>query len=327
MGLNENILIMREKVIQFYKNYERIIIPILKFVVMLYTLLEINSNMGYTEILTKPYVIFGIAIMGMAIPIRWFTPMLVVIVSMHLFTSSMILAFVAMGIFIILYISFIRFYPNESFLIVLTMIAMKLGLGYMIPLAVPIVGGVVCIIPITLGVICYELGIQITTLIQNNMIVGEVQEILELLLNVFQNNVLLNPKTLVTVGIFVAVFMLVVIIRKQSIDYAGYVAIAIGSVINLLGFGLAVLFLEIELSVLILIIMTILSAVIAILIQYLSCVVDYSRAEVVQFEDDDNVYYVKVVPKIQINGNKTKIEQIYTGKSKEDLNHLSNDIY
>lgn len=294
---------------------------------MIYALLQINRNIGYTEVLTRSYVVFGIAIIGMIFPVKWMLLILMGVVIMHLLSINMILGAMAFGIFAIIYILFLRFYTYESLFVILTMIAMQLGAAYVMPIAIPVIGGLSCIIPITLGVIFYELGVQILTMIQNNMIVGDTQEILMMLLGFIQNNVLLNPKTLVTVGIFCIVFLLVFIIRKQSIDYSGYLAIAIGAVVNLLGFGVAVLLLGIELSVLILVIMTILSAVIAVSMQYLSCVVDYSRAEMVRFEDDDNIYYVKVLPKVKINSNKTKIEQVYTGTSKEDLDQLSNDIY
>ncbi|MGL4737256.1 MAG: hypothetical protein ACRCW2_07325 [Cellulosilyticaceae bacterium] len=327
MALNENVLIIREKTIQFCKMYERIIMPVMKFILVLYSVLQINMNIGYAAILVNPYVIFGMALVCMVIPTGWILPVLMIVVVMHLMAFSTVMGGLALALFIVLYILFIRFYPKESIWIVITMLAMKLGIAYVIPIAVPLVVGMNYLIPIVIGVVMYEVGIQLTVLIQNNMIVGEIQEILLTLLGFIQNNVILNPKTLATAGIFAIVFIIVSIIRRLNIDYAGYMAIAIGAVMNLLGFGIAVLFLEIELSVLILVIMTILSAVIAVVVQYLSCVVDYNRAETVQFEDDDNVYYVKVIPKIKINANKTKIEQVYTGTVTEDLDQLSNDIY
>jgi hypothetical protein len=40
-------------------------------------------------------------------------------------------------------------------------------------------------------------------------------------------------------------------------------------------------------------------------VQFFKTVVDYSRVENTQFEDDDYYYYVKAVPKLQ-TGNKNK---------------------
>lgn len=327
MALNENVLIMREKMIQFYKNYERIIIPIMKFILVLFSVLEINRNIGYAALLVNPYVIFGLSIVCMVTPTTWILPVLMTVVVVNLMSFSIVMGALALALFIVIYIFFIRFYPQESIWIVITMVAMKLGIAYVIPIAVPLIVGMNYLIPIVIGVIMHEVGIQLTVLTQNNMIVGDIQEILLTLLSFIQNNVILNPKTLATASIFVMVFIMVLIIRRLNIDYAGYMAIAIGAVMNLIGFGVAVLFLEIQLSVLILVIMTILSAVIAVIVQYLACVLDYNRAETVQFEDDDNVYYVKVIPKIKINANKTKVEQVYTGTTSEDLDQLGNDIY
>ncbi|HOA81281.1 MAG TPA: hypothetical protein PKK61_09505, partial [Defluviitaleaceae bacterium] len=54
----------------------------------------------------------------------------------------------------------------------------------------------------------------------------------------------------------------------------------------------------------------IISMLIMFVIQFFYRVVDYSRVENVQFEDEENYYYVKVIPKIILEKPKREIKRI-----------------
>ena len=125
-------------------------------------------------------------------------------------------------------------------------------------------------------------------------------------------------------GIF-AVFSVIYIIRKQAIDYGPYIAIGVGAIMNIIGFGLASIFFEdIGISLVSIIIESILFSLIAGVMQFLSGVLDYQRAETVNFEDDDNYYYVKIVPKIKLNFKEKEVKKVYT--STNSMNHFDKSM-
>ena len=67
--------------------------------------------------------------------------------------------------------------------------------------------------------------------------------------------------------------------------------------------------------------MTIISVVIALGIQFVSRPADYSRSESIRFEDEDNYYMVKVIPKMQVRKSVTKVQKVYIPPNRtEEIN-------
>ena len=87
-------------------------------------------------------------------------------------------------------------------------------------------------------------------------------------------------------------------IRKLSIDYVKYMAVAAGAILMLVVHIIGSMLLDITLSYGTVLFGCVLSALIAVLIVFWCGQVDYSRPEYLQFEDDEYIYYVKAVPKI-----------------------------
>ena len=54
---------------------------------------------------------------------------------------------------------------------------------------------------------------------------------------------------------------------------------------------------------------TVISALIALLLQFVFFNLDYSRTERMQFEDDEYYYYVKAVPKVFISGTDKQVKR------------------
>ena len=95
------------------------------------------------------------------------------------------------------------------------------------------------------------------------------------------------------------VIVVVFAISRLSINYAWYIAILAGTIINVA--GLAVMTSGVEgVSIGMVVVGSILGGLLAAVIQFMGCTLDYAHKEYLQFEDDDYYYYVKAVPKIQI---------------------------
>lgn len=316
MRPNESILIFRDKVIQFYKMYEKICIGMAKFLSIVFMLITINKTIGYASAFTKSYTILAVALVSVLLPSQYIMLIIMSIITIHLLSFNIILGIGSGIIFIALYILFIRLYPKESLLIIITMLAFRLNLQYALPIIAGLFGGFATIVAILIGIVgifsleCIEVVIQ--SMLKSEELLVWINEVI----SIFRNQVIYNQTMLATMSIFLIVFSIVYIIRKQVIDYAPYLAIAIGGVMNLLGFIMAILFLNIPVNVFLLVVMTILSVLMAVFVQFISKTADYSRSESVRFEDEDNYYFVKVVPKIKVRKSYTKIERVYTPNKK-----------
>ena len=72
---------------------------------------------------------------------------------------------------------------------------------------------------------------------------------------------------------------------------------------------------ELESSVVDVIVSVVLSVLVLEVIQFFKNVVDFSRVENLQFEDDEYYYYVKAVPKIKVTEKEFNVKKINTKRS------------
>ena len=66
---------------------------------------------------------------------------------------------------------------------------------------------------------------------------------------------------------------------------------------------------------------SIISCVIAFVIQFLFFNLDYSRTERLQFEDDEYYYYVKAVPKMAVAVPEKRVKRITTQRANQNVRH------
>ena len=84
----------------------------------------------------------------------------------------------------------------------------------------------------------------------------------------------------------------------------------VGMVVLILGFLAGGIIIDDAMSFRVIFLGSVLSGLAAMLVQFFKGIVDYSRIEVVQFEDDEYYYYVKAVPKIRITKQDLNVKKI-----------------
>ena len=143
----------------------------------------------------------------------------------------------------------------------------------------------------------------------NDAAVDIVQKYSQILKSVIFNQTMMVMIATCAVGIII-----VYLIRRLSMDYSWIVAIAAGSVAELLVIFVGDFVFGVTVAVGQLILGILLSAVIAAVYNFFIFTVDYTRTEHVQFEDDDYYYYVKAVPKMNVSTPDVKVQKISTRK-------------
>ena len=88
------------------------------------------------------------------------------------------------------------------------------------------------------------------------------------------------------------------------------ISIMVGMVVLILGFLAGGIIIDDAMSFRVIFLGSVLSGLAAMLVQFFKGIVDYSRIEVVQFEDDEYYYYVKAVPKIRITKQDLNVKKI-----------------
>ena len=183
-----------------------------------------------------------------------------------------------------------------------------LKLHYMIPIVIRIFVGPVGIVPMIFGVIFYYFAVHVNELVALLATASEENSIQGF--SYVINAMLSDKAMLLTILVFVLVIAVTYIIYRQSFEYSWLIAIGTGTILGIILFLVGGIVLEADVNVLVIFLGSIGGAVIALIAQFFKGVLDYSRTETVQFEDDEYYYYVKAVPKVKVSEQNVKVQKI-----------------
>jgi len=304
-----NLLVIKEKIIRFYAKFEMYINPVLKFVVMLLTMIAINSGIGFMSRLKNPAIVLIIALLSSFLPMNVMILLAALVVVIHLYALSMECALVIAMVFLIMFVIYFRFTPKEAVAVLLTPLCFVLKIPYVIPLAMGFVGGPLSFLSVACGTIAYYMVHYVN--IHSEQFSGEGS--VDTALTGFRmviDNLLKNPTMILMTVAFVITVLVVYLIRRLSISYSWYIALGFGSVLMILIVLVGGVSLDADISAIGVILGTLFSAMIVLVIQFFVHNLDYSRTEYVQFEDDEYYYHVKAVPKITMEAPQNKVRRI-----------------
>ena len=290
-----NLLELREYLRSFYAKNEVYVNPCIKFLVALITLIVINASLGYMTLLNHPAVVLVIALMCSFMPKNFVVVVAAGWILLHSYALTMECALVAAAVFAIMFLLYFRFVPKDTLVVLLTPLLFAFKVPYVMPVAMGLLGGPVSAVSVSCGVVIYYMIHYIT----DNVTVFSAgdAETGSQKFKIMLDGILDNKAMFVTVIVFMIVLFLVYVIRRMSIDNAWMIAIISGLSVSAVLLLVCEFVMELQFSVISIVIGSVLSFVICAGIQFLEFNVDYSRTEIVQFEDDEYYYYVKAVPK------------------------------
>lgn len=290
-----NLLVLREQLKRFYGKYEVYITPALRFLLAFMSFSMINHAIGYMSALNSIAIVLILALLCSFLPLN-FTVILAAAVSLvHLYAFSLECAVVALAVFLLMFVLYFRFSPNDTVVVLLTPMLFVLKIPYAVPIAMGLIGTPVSAVSVACGVIVYYvIGYmnESASVLNTFDAEGAVEKFRYII-----DGVLGNKTMLVVVAAFTITIVVVYFIRRLSVDYAWTIAIITGALVNILFLLFGDLLFNTNVSILGLIIGSVIAALLVKVLEFMVFNVDYSRTEMVQFEDDEYYYYVKAVPK------------------------------
>ena len=290
-----NLLVLREQLKRFYGKYEVYITPALRFLLAFMSFSMINHAIGYMSALNSIAIVLILALLCSFLPLN-FTVILAAAVSLvHLYAFSLECAVVALAVFLLMFVLYFRFSPNDTVVVLLTPLFFVLKIPYAVPIAMGLIGTPVSAVSVACGVIVYYvIGYmnESASVLNTFDAEGAVEKFRYII-----DGVLGNKTMLVVVAAFTITIVVVYFIRRLSVDYAWTIAIITGALVNILFLLFGDLLFNTNVSILGLIIGSVIAALLVKVLEFMVFNVDYSRTEMVQFEDDEYYYYVKAVPK------------------------------
>ena len=299
---------IRDSVKDFLTKYEKIAIPVLKFVGMFLVLMSYTNIMGYSTQMNNPAVKIILSLICAFLPMQIMVLVAGLVGLLHMYAVGIDIAAVYLVMFILMYLLYVRFAPKHGWIIMILPLLYMLKLHYMIPIVISIFVGPVGIVPMIFGVIFYYFTVHVNELVALLATASEENSIQGF--SYVINAMLSDKAMLLTILVFVLVIAVTYIIYRQSFEYSWLIAIGTGTILGIILFLVGGIVLEADVNVLVIFLGSIGGAVIALIAQFFKGVLDYSRTETVQFEDDEYYYYVKAVPKVKVSEQNVKVQKI-----------------
>lgn len=303
-----SLLEMRENLRNFYSRNEVYLLPLLKCVLALTTLMVLNVNLGYMTKINNPILILLISLMCSFLPMNLLVIIAAVFVLLHSYAVSLECAIVAGAIFLLMFLLYYRFAPKDTLIVILLPLCFGLKIPFVLPLAVGLLCGPASVVSVACGVVAYyvihyiKVNASMIMSLDADSTVSKFRFVLDGLLD--------NKAMVVVLISFCVTTIIVYIIRRLSVDHAWTIAMFVGAVTNVIILLVGDLMYETGISVLSLILGTIAALLVAKIIEFFAFNVDYTRTEYVQFEDDEYYYYVKAIPKNTVARSKHTVKKI-----------------
>lgn len=293
------LLVLKERLRTFYQKYELYIEPLVKFLIGFTVFLLINKNIGYEKRLDSILIVVALSLLSAFTPPTILVLLGAVVTLIHIYALSPFIAIIAVILLLILFVLFARFTPKQGYVILAVPILYLLNLQYMIPILMGLVATPLSIVPVSCGVVIYYFFADIKTVATVSSSVANPDDILALYKQVM-DNLVNNKEMLLTIFIFAMVLLITYLVRNLQIDHSFEISIIAGGALTIVFYLIGDFVMDSGNLIFSMILGTVLSCIIVYVIQFFRLTLAYSRAERVQFEDDQYYYYVKAVPKMKI---------------------------
>ena len=302
------LLLIKERLRLIYGRYEIFITPVLKFILALITYLVINKKLGYMENLANPVLAVMMALVNTFLPVNIIILFAAAIICLHLYRLSLIAAAIAVLFFIILFLIFLRFSSDSAIAVIFAPLAFVCHVPYVLPICLGLVSNPLSALSTACGTAVYfflSYMIANESAIQNPGDIQLADQVRSMI-----SGIVSDRTALVYIITFAVTILVVYIIRRLSINYAWYIAIAAGAIFEIITMLFAGAALNVKISVPSVLLGVLLAIIIALILQFFLFSVDYTRTEYVQFEDEEYYYHVKAVPKLMVSATDKQVKRI-----------------
>ena len=293
------LIAVRDKMKALYADYSMYFIPVFKFALAMLLFTIINNRMGYMQVLSNLFVLIILAALSAILPLNAMVLMGSALIVLHCFGLGVEVGGFALILYLVLVMLYFRFASRDALVLLVGPIACTLNIPAAVPLCLGLMRGPESALSAICSVISWRF-FQITF----EEIAPMKQSADAVMLEVLQQ----MPKSLFTSSLvlyliaFAATAIVVSLICRYLTTFTRLTAIIIGSVVFVVIMLVGGNAMHAEINTGVTIGGTIVSALIALVLNTFFYAVDYSKSKFIQFEDDDYYYYVKAIPKLKAAG-------------------------
>ena len=130
-----SLLVAKQYIKKFYAKFEVYLIPMMKFLLSLISLLLINRGLGFMERINDSTVVLVAALMCSFMPMNFIVVIAAAFVLLHVYALSLECTIVVLAAFMLMFLLYFRFSPRDTAVVLLTPICFLLHIPYIIPIA------------------------------------------------------------------------------------------------------------------------------------------------------------------------------------------------
>ncbi|MBR3402803.1 MAG: hypothetical protein IKG67_11275 [Parasporobacterium sp.] len=305
---------IKNRIDDYYQKHPTLSGLIIKFVLSIVVLFLLRANIGFNPILSNVFFVILFAAVCSFVPIKLMTMALVAYAIVQIFSLSTGLGVLACILFVIMYLIYFRFDERTGYAIVLVPLFCIIRLPFLVPAVLAVTAGVGSVISSLLGLLFYYFihYMQMNTAVFMGAADNtELTKISMALSGLFSYREMWYTMACVLIAFFAVYYL-----KKININKSSYMAVSIGTGIYLILILVSNLLCEsMTYNKLFWIVFgSVLTCILAIVISDLLLPLDYSRTELLEFEDEEYKYFVRAVPKVSVSKKSVKIKRIYARK-------------
>ena len=311
----KSLLNFRNRIEHFYKQHNRIVGYCLRLVLSVIVFLTLRANLHYNTFLSNIWVIIGISILCGFLKGKFMLLVMLAYIVVQISTLSIGIGMLVLGILVLMYLLYLRYVDDYAFVLIL----LPLFFTFRIPLVIPLVLGTIApmsaLLAVAFGNIIYYLIHYIN--INSAVISGLPADMSELdKVSMIMKGVFSYKEFLYTLGIMILVFVIVYFVKKINVNQSVLIAVLVGAGVYIILMILAnLIFGTMATNRLLYILLGgVAPAIIALLFTNIIMPMDYSRTELMEFEDEEYYYFVRAVPKANIAKETVNVKRINARK-------------
>mgnify|MGYP007102006288 CR=1 FL=1 len=305
---------LKNKLEDLYFRMPGIISYFTRLIPCLLGFLVLRANLGFNEILTNIFFVIFFAIVCAFLPLKLILLTMSAYIVVQVFSLSAGVGVLACMVFVLVYLLYFRFDEKTGFAMILIPLLCMIRLPLLVPLVLAVIAPIGSVISVMLGFIVYYLLHYLHTnaaVFQGLTDGTEITKMSVALSGFFSYRELWYTMACIAVAFFLVFFL-----KKINVNKSNQVAIAIGAGVYLIIILLSYLAVEsITYQRLVWAVAnSVISCILAILASDLILPLDYSRTELLEFEDEEYKYFIRAVPKVSVTRESVRIKRIYSRK-------------
>ena len=299
---------LRESIRSFYRRYGVTLRPVLKALLTFFVLFFLSKIFAYQSVANHIYVFVVAAAMQAFLPLSFLYIAGSILIAANLFTVSPEIMLVFLAVALICRLIVVYDEPSYCILVMLIPVLFYLKLEFFVPVLVGMICGIGGIVPVTGGILVYYIGVctRDVSALLDSAADGAAGAGLQRMIQLFSE----DRQLFTMLVVFNLVVFLSAVLYRIFHERAWQFAAVIGNVVLAFLLLSARLLFELDYSIYRVFLECILAFFLAAGYQLFKGIGDLGRIEKVTFEDDEYIYYVKAVPKIQLSLTERSVTRI-----------------